>query len=42
MEVLSNTQFAKISPKFHKLPPFLAKKLEEAIVKAATQPHTKA
>jgi hypothetical protein len=42
MEVLSQTQFAKLSPKFHKLPPFLAKKLEEAIVKAATKQPTKA
>jgi len=42
MEVLSQTQFAKLSPKFNKIPPFLAKKLEEAIVKAASKKLTKA
>jgi len=37
MEVLKQTQFAKISSKFDKLPPFLAKKLEQAIVEAAAK-----
>ena len=35
MEVLKQTQFGNVSSKFDKLPPFLAKKLQEAIVAKA-------
>jgi hypothetical protein len=33
MEVLTNTQFAKFGTQFNRLPPFIAKKMEEAMVK---------
>jgi len=39
MDILKTTQFAHISPETQNLPPFLAKKLEEAIVKAFLKKH---
>ena len=40
MEVLTKTQFSDtITPKFQKLPPFLTKKLEEAVIKAHMKKH---
>ena len=39
MDIFRNTQFAHLAPEKDQMPPFLARKLEEAIAKAYLKKH---